>query len=80
MRNEKETIRASAARNLWRFGDKSKEYLNFLVKDPSPIVRGATIKSLEELKMKDLLRAIVDNEDEELRNRSNALRILYKLG
>ncbi|BDC17839.1 M1 family aminopeptidase [Acidianus sp. HS-5] len=80
VRNEKETIRASAARNLWRFGDKSKEYLNFLVKDPSPIVRGATIKSLEELKMKDLLRAIVDNEDEELRNRSNALRILYKLG
>jgi aminopeptidase N len=79
-KNEKETIRAAVARNLWRFGDKSREYLYYLVKDPSPIVRGATIKSLEELKMKDLLRTIVDNEDEELRNRSNALRVLYKLG
>ncbi len=80
IKNEKETIRASAARNLWRFGDKSKEYLSFLIKDPSPIVRGSTIKSIEELKMKDLLMLIVNNEDEELRNRSTALRSIYRLG
>ncbi|ARM74820.1 M1 family aminopeptidase [Acidianus manzaensis] len=79
VRSKSEPIRASAARHLWRFGNKSLEILKFLLKDPSPIVRGNAIRSIGDLKAYSYLREVVDNEDETYMNRSLALRLLGKL-
>ncbi|AWR96339.1 peptidase M1 [Acidianus sulfidivorans JP7] len=78
VRNKSEPIRASSARHIWRFGNKSLEILKFLLKDPSPIVRGNAIRAINDLKAHSLLKEVVENEDETYTNRSLALRFLSK--